>query len=110
MIFKWDLVNALTKNDMQTSERLIHENLMVMSAADKRLVVNFVLNYTRGENTKKLLEFLKTNNIHLSQFDLYTALNRSHDDMVIQFIRVEGLIPRGSAAIIKVLNPNTNTL
>jgi hypothetical protein len=26
------------------------------------------------------------------------------------FIRVEGLIPRGSAAIIKVLNPNTNTL
>jgi hypothetical protein len=26
------------------------------------------------------------------------------------FIRVEGLIPRGSAAVIEVLNPNTNTL
>jgi hypothetical protein len=98
--FKWDLVNALAKNDTQTSERLIHENAGDMSAAEKKLVVNFVLNYTRGENTKKLLEFLKTNNIPVSQFDLYTALNRSQDDAVIQFILDQGITPNGEILLL----------
>jgi hypothetical protein len=98
--FKWDLVNALTKNDTPTSERLIHENAGAMSASEKKLVVNFVLNYTRGENTKKLLEFLKNNNILVSQFDLYTALNRSQDDSVIRFILDQGIIPNGEILLL----------
>ncbi|MDR1318306.1 MAG: ankyrin repeat domain-containing protein [Treponema sp.] len=98
--FKWNLVNALTRNDIQTGERLIHENAKSMSAEEKKLIVNFVLNYTRGENTKKLLEFLKTNNIHVSQFDLYTALNRSQDGQVIQFILDQGIIPNGEILLL----------
>jgi hypothetical protein len=98
--FKWDLVSALAKNDTQTSERLIHENAGAMSAAEKKLVVNFVLNYTHGENTKKLLEFLKTNNIQVSQFDLFTALNRSQDDPVIQFILDQGITPNGEILLL----------
>jgi hypothetical protein len=98
--FKWELVNALVKNDIQTSERLIHDNVRAMSDAEKKLVVNFVLNYTRGEATKKLLEVLKNNNIHTSQFDLFTALNRSQEDNVIQFILDQGIIPNGEILLL----------
>jgi hypothetical protein len=98
--FKWDLVNALAKNDIQTSERWIHENGKTMSAVEKKLVVNFVLNYIYGENTKKLLEFLKTNNIHTSQFDLYTALERSQGNDVIRFILDQGVIPNGEILLL----------
>jgi ankyrin repeat protein len=71
-----------------------------MSAAEKKLVVNFVLNYSHGGNTRKLLEFLKNNNIHVSQFDLYTALNRSHDDNVIRFILDQGITPNGEILLV----------
>jgi ankyrin repeat protein len=71
-----------------------------MSAAEKKLVVNFVLNYTRGENTKKLLEFLKNNNIQVNQFDLYTAFNQSQDDAVIQFILDQGITPNGEILLL----------
>jgi hypothetical protein len=98
--FKWNLVNALTKNDIQTSKSLIQEHTAGMSDAEKRLVVNFVLNYTRGENTKKLLEFLNTNSVSISQFDLYTALNRSHEDGVIQFILDQGIPPNGEILLL----------
>jgi ankyrin repeat protein len=98
--FKWDLVNALSRNDIQTSERLIRENAGGMPDTEKKLMVNFVLNYTRGANTKKLLEFLKNNNIHTSQFDLYIALNRSHDDSVILFILDQGIVPNGEILLL----------
>jgi hypothetical protein len=98
--FKWNLVNALAKNDLQTSKSLIQEHTAGMSEAEKKLVVNFVLNYTRGENTKKLLEFLKTCRIPISGFDLYTALNRSHDDGVIQFILDQGITPNGEILLL----------
>jgi hypothetical protein len=98
--FKWDLVNALAKNDIQTGERLIHENAGAMSAAEKKLVVNFVLNYTRGENTLKLLAFLKNNNIRVSRFDLYTALDKSQDDSVIRFILDQGVTPNGEILLL----------
>jgi hypothetical protein len=44
------------------------------------------------------------------QEKLTTKANKAHKGCMKQrFIRVEGLIPRGSATVIKVLNPNTNT-
>jgi predicted nucleic acid-binding protein len=39
-----------------------------------------------------------------------SKLKERNRNIYEKFIRVEGLIPRGSAAVINVLNPNTNTL
>jgi hypothetical protein len=79
-----------------------------MSAAEKKLVVNFVLNYTKGENTRKLLGFLKSNNIQVSQFDLYTALNRSHDDSVIRFSLDQGISPNGEILLLAAEKKRVN--
>jgi hypothetical protein len=41
--YHWDFVNALTKNDIQSAEKIISENYRTMSTAEKRVVYGFVL-------------------------------------------------------------------
>jgi ankyrin repeat protein len=84
--YKWDLVNALGRNDFQKIEDILKENVNIMSSAEKRLVMGFALNYTRGENTLKVLELLLKYNIDVITFDLFDAINKNHSDNVIQFI------------------------
>ncbi|GHV91255.1 hypothetical protein AGMMS50268_17580 [Spirochaetia bacterium] len=93
--YQWDLINALVKNDFQTTERIISANAGGMSVYEKIAVVNFVMNYTGGENTLPVLELLLKHNIHPGAVDLYHAINRSHRDNVIQFILNDGVVPNG---------------
>jgi len=52
--YKWDLINAMVKNDFETVEKIIKTNITSMSVTDKRLAMNFALNYSSGENTLKV--------------------------------------------------------
>jgi type III restriction enzyme len=46
-----------------------------MSVADRRLMVNFALNYSHGDTTLRTLELLHKHNAHISAFDLFTAIH-----------------------------------
>jgi ankyrin repeat protein len=80
------MVNALTGNDFQKIESIIKENINKMAAHDRRLVMNFTIVYSYGENTIRVLELLKKYNISPNSYDLYTAINRNQPAAVIQFI------------------------
>jgi ankyrin repeat protein len=98
--YKWDLVNALGRNDFRKIETIVKENANTMSSAEKRLVMSFVLNYTRGENTVKVLELLLKYNIEVSTFDLFDAINKNHSDSVIQFILGGRVQPNGEILLL----------
>jgi len=93
--YKWDLVNALTKNDYTAVENIINRNVSSMHAQDKRVVMNFALVYSGGETTLKTLNLLQSHNILPNAFDLYTAINRNQSDAVINFILSHGVQANG---------------
>ena len=98
--YQWNLVNALVRNDFQAVENILKENINTMAAPDKRLVVNFTLNYSYGENTLRLFDLLRRHNIHPNSFDLYTAINRNQSDDVIQLILHSGAEPNGEILLL----------
>jgi len=93
--FKWDLVNALANNDYQKVETIIKNNIGAMSAAEKRLVMNFTLIYSNRDTTVKTLNLLITYGILPNSFDLYTAINRNQSDTAIQLLLLNGAKPNG---------------
>jgi ankyrin repeat protein len=98
--YKWDLINALNRNDLQTIETILRTNIAAMSSTEKRLVMNFVLNYSSGENTVKVCELLLTYNIRPNAFDLYTAINRNRQNSAIQFLLENGAVPNGEILLL----------
>ncbi|MCL2720281.1 MAG: ankyrin repeat domain-containing protein [Treponema sp.] len=98
--FKWDLVNALTRGDYPAVERIINQNINSMSAADRRLAVNFAIIYSRGELTLNVLSLLRRHNVHPNAFDLYTAINRNQTDIVVQYIINSGAQANGEILLL----------
>jgi hypothetical protein len=98
--YHWDFVNALTGNDIQSAEKILSENYRAMSTAEKRVLYGFVLDYTRNENTLRMLALLQKYNFHASQFDLFNAINKSHFDGVVDFILNDGIRPNGEILLL----------
>jgi hypothetical protein len=88
--YRWDLINALVRNDFEKIENILKTNIAAMSQTDKRLVMNFALNYSSGENTLKVCELLLKYDIKPNAFDLYTAINRNRQNDTIQFLMQNG--------------------
>jgi ankyrin repeat protein len=98
--YRWDLINALIGNDTGTIENILQTNAATMSATDKRLVMNFALNYSSGENTLKICELLLKYNIRPDAFDLYTAVNRDRQNSTVQFLLQNGAVPNGEILLL----------
>jgi ankyrin repeat protein len=98
--YRWDLINALVRNDFETIENILKTNIAAMSVPDKRLVMNFALNYSSGENTLKACELLLKYNISPNAFDLYTAINRNRQNNTIQFLLKNGALPNGEILLL----------
>jgi ankyrin repeat protein len=98
--YRWELINAFARNDFASIENVIKTNLPAMSQADKRLVMNFALNYSSGENTVKVCELLLKYDIKPTAFDLYTAINRNRQNNAIQFILQNGAVPNGEILLL----------
>jgi hypothetical protein len=98
--YKWDLITARTKGDLETIENIIKTNVNTMSVTDKRLVMNFAMNYSSGENTLKVCQLLLNYNIRPSAFDLYTAINRNRQNNAIQFLLQNGATPNGEILLL----------
>ena len=98
--YKWDLVNALLRDDYPAAERLISRNISRVPADEKRLISNFAVTYPAGETTLKILNLLKRFNVNPSAFDLYTAINRGQSDQVVQFILGSGVSANGEILLL----------
>jgi len=82
----WDFINALARNDFLAIENILKENINKIPAEEKRLLMNFALNYCWGENAIKAMDILERYNIRPTGYDLFTAINRNQPDIVIQSI------------------------
>jgi ankyrin repeat protein len=98
--YKWDLINALNRNDLQIVEAILKTNISTMSPTEKRLIMNFALNYSSGENTLKVCELLLSYNIRPNAFDLYTAISRNRQNSAIQFLLKNGAVPNGEILLL----------
>ena len=98
--YYWDLINSFIYSDFRKTESIINENINSMTAQDKRLVMNFALTYSRGENAGNVLNFLLSKNILPNSFDLYTAVNRNQSNAVIQLIMQGGARPNGEILLL----------
>jgi len=98
--YKWDLVNALLRDDYPAAERLIIQNINRVPAEEKRLISNFAVTYPAGETTLMVLNLLKRFNVNPSAFDLYTAINRGQSDQVVQFILNSGVSANGEILLL----------
>lgn len=98
--YKWDLINALSRNDYPAAEKLINANIEKVSAAEKPLIMNFALTYSRGETTLQVLNLLQRYNICPGAYDLYTAIGRNQPDSVIYFIVNQGVRANGEILLL----------
>jgi ankyrin repeat protein len=98
--YRWELIKALTGNDLVTIENILKTNIAAMSQTDKGLVMNFALNYSSGENTLKVCELLQKYNINANAFDLFTAINRNRQNNTIQFLLQNGAVPNGEILLL----------
>jgi len=98
--YKWNLIDALNKNDLGAIEGILKTNIRTMSAAEKRLVMNFAMNYSSGENTARVCELLLKYDIRPTSFDLYTAINRNRQDSAVRFILNNGGTPNGEILLL----------
>jgi hypothetical protein len=100
--YRFDLINALVRNDLETIENILKANISTMSATDRRLVMNFALNYSSGENTLRVCELLLKYNIRPGTFDLYTAINRNRQTNAVQFLLRNGAVPNGEILLLSM--------
>ena len=98
--YRWNLIDALTRNDMAAIENIIKTNASAMSAAEKMLITNFALNYSAGENTVKVCELLLKYKIYPNAYDLYTAINRNRQNDAIQLLLQNGASPNGEILLL----------
>jgi hypothetical protein len=98
--YKWNLIDAMMKNDLETIETIIKTNVTAMSVTDKNLVMNFAMNYSSGENTLKVCQILLKYNIRPGSYDLYTAISRNRQNSAIQFLLQNGAAPNGEILLL----------
>jgi hypothetical protein len=98
--YKWPLIDAMMKNDLETIETIIKTNVTAMSVTDKNLVMNFAMNYSSGENTLKVCQILLKYNIRPGAYDLYTAISRNRQNSAIQFLLQNGAAPNGEILLL----------
>jgi hypothetical protein len=98
--YRWDLVNALARNDLQRIETILKDNISTMTATDKRLVMNFTLTYSYGDNAIIVFGMLQRYNIRPDSFDLYTAINRNQPNNVIGLLLQNGATPNGEILLL----------
>jgi hypothetical protein len=98
--YKWSLIDAMMKNDLETIETIIKTNVTAMSVTDKNLVMNFAMNYSSGENTLKVCQILLKYNIRPGAYDLYTAISRNRQNSAIQFLLQNGAAPNGEILLL----------
>ena len=98
--YRWDLINALSRDDFQKIESILKDKINSMSTTDKRLVMNFTINYSYGESTARVINLLTVYNIYPGSFDLYTAINRNQPDNVIQLIVSNGAKANGEILLL----------
>jgi hypothetical protein len=96
----WDFINALARNDFSALENILKENINKIPAEEKRLLMNFSLNYCWGENAAKAMNILEGYNIRPTGYDLFTAINRNQPDIVIQSIINRGVHPNGEILLL----------
>ena len=93
--YTWDLVDALSKNDVRAVEKILNDNARKMTDVEKRLVYSFALTYSRRDSAIGILELLEKNNIRPVQYDLYNAIITGNRDNVIEFLLSRGIMPNG---------------
>jgi len=98
--YKWPLIDAMMKSDLEAIENIIKTNVTAMSVSDKNLVMNFAMNYSSGENTLKVCQILLKYNIRPGAYDLYTAISRNRQDGAIQFLLQNGAAPNGEILLL----------
>jgi len=98
--YRWDLVESLARNNFLKIETILKDNISTMSISDKRLVMNFTLNYSYGENTLIIFSLLQKYGILPYGFDLYTAINRNQPNTVIQSLLNNGVEPNGEILLL----------
>jgi len=98
--YKWDLIDAMVKNDFEKIENILKMNVSSMPATDKKLVMNFAMNYSSGENSLKVCQILLNYNIRPNAYDLYTAISRNRQNNTIQFLLQNGAVPNGEILLL----------
>jgi hypothetical protein len=106
--YRLELVRALVGNDFQRVDTILKENIAGMTAADKKLVMNFALTYSNGENALTVLNLLQKYNIRADSFDLFTAINRNQSDNVIQVLLRNGATPNGEILLLTMAKQRLN--
>jgi hypothetical protein len=96
----WDFINALARNDFPAIENILKENINKIPAEEKRILMNFSLNYCRGENAIKAMDILERYNIRPTGYDLFTAINRNQPDIVIYSIMNRGAQANGEILLL----------
>jgi hypothetical protein len=96
----WDFINALVRNDFSVIENIVKENINKIPSEEKRLLMNFSLNYCWGENANKAMDILEKYNIHPNGYDLFTAINRNQPDIVINSIMGRGVQANGEILLL----------
>jgi len=93
--YKWDLIDAMMKNDFETIEKILKTNVSSMTVTDKKLAMSFAMNYSSGENSLKVCQLLLNYNIRPGAYDLYTAIIRNRQNSTVQFLLQNGAAPNG---------------
>jgi len=96
----WDFINALARNDFPAIENILKENINKIPAEEKRLLMNFSLNYCWGENAVKVVDILERYNIRPAGYDLFTAINRNQPDIVINSLMSRGVQANGEILLL----------
>jgi len=98
--YKWDLINALIRNDYNVIERIITRNINSVPASEKNLILNFTMTYSYGETALSVLSLLQRYNVNPGAFDLYTAINMNQPDIVIQYLLNRGVTANGEILLL----------
>jgi len=98
--YKWDLVNALIRNDYPVIENIITQNINRVHVSERSLIMNFTVTYSRGDTTLSVLNLLQRYNIRPNAYDLYTAFNRNQSDTVVQYILGTGVNANGEILLL----------
>jgi hypothetical protein len=98
--YMWNLVEALTKADFQQIENILRTNINTMLPNEKRIVMNFAILYSRGENTLRAFDLLQKYGIRPNGADLFMAININQPDSVIQFLLQQGIVPNGEILLL----------
>ena len=98
--FRWDLINALIRNDFSSVDSIMKTNINTMSPADKRHAMNLAINYASGENTLRVCQMMLGYGIFPDTFDLFTAINRNRQNETINFLLINGAVPNGEILLL----------